>query len=291
MTKPLPLATFALFAYNQEAYICEAVEAAFAQVYNPLEIIISDDCSSDGTFEKILDLVNNYSGIHTIRCNRNVRNLGLSGHVNLVNELARGELIIVAAGDDISLPDRVRTIVDAYLKTHRNTHYFYSMVQKFTDTGQLLELAESPGAINAYSTLRTGLSAYPLAIGASQAWTKKLTEAFYPLRSNVWAEDQIFGFRGRLMGPVCFINRPLVKYRFGVGISTKKMNFSIKRYFKLKVDGCIILFQRSLDAYVMHKYFLAFIIAAKGVVLGIFMPLSPFLSGISRVMRKFDGDI
>lgn len=38
-----PLVTFALFAYNQEKFIKEAVEAVFAQTYQPLEIIISDD--------------------------------------------------------------------------------------------------------------------------------------------------------------------------------------------------------------------------------------------------------
>ena len=42
-----PLVTFALFAYNQEKYIREAVEGAFAQTYAPLEIILSDDCSTD----------------------------------------------------------------------------------------------------------------------------------------------------------------------------------------------------------------------------------------------------
>ena len=46
-TPDRPLVTFALFAYNQEQYIREAVEGAFSQTYEPLEIILSDDCSSD----------------------------------------------------------------------------------------------------------------------------------------------------------------------------------------------------------------------------------------------------
>lgn len=45
-----PLVTFALLAYSQEKYIREAVEGAFAQTYEPLEIILSDDCSSDRTY-------------------------------------------------------------------------------------------------------------------------------------------------------------------------------------------------------------------------------------------------
>jgi len=43
-TPERPLLTFALFGYNQEQYIREAVEGAFAQTYSPLEIILSDDC-------------------------------------------------------------------------------------------------------------------------------------------------------------------------------------------------------------------------------------------------------
>ena len=46
-----PLVTFALFAYNQEKYIREAVEGAFSQTYQRMEIILSDDCSTDSTFD------------------------------------------------------------------------------------------------------------------------------------------------------------------------------------------------------------------------------------------------
>jgi hypothetical protein len=48
--KERPFVTFALFVYNQEKYIREAVEGAFSQTYEPLEIILSDDCSTDRTF-------------------------------------------------------------------------------------------------------------------------------------------------------------------------------------------------------------------------------------------------
>ena len=48
-----PLITFLLVSYNQEAYIREAIEGALAQTYSPLEIVISDDCSSDATFSLI----------------------------------------------------------------------------------------------------------------------------------------------------------------------------------------------------------------------------------------------
>ena len=66
-----PLITFALLAYNQESYIREAVEGAFAQNYSPLEIILSDDYSTDKTYEIMKDLVDEYKGFHIIKINRN----------------------------------------------------------------------------------------------------------------------------------------------------------------------------------------------------------------------------
>lgn len=106
-----PLVTFALFAYNQEKYICEAVEGAFAQTYEPLEIILSDDCSTDRTFQIMQEMAAGYKGPHTIRVRRNQQNVGNLAHVLLVASEARGELLIAAAGDDVSLPERTATLV------------------------------------------------------------------------------------------------------------------------------------------------------------------------------------
>ena len=59
-----PLVTFALLAYNQERFVREAVRAAFEQTYRPLEIILSDDCSQDGTFEVLMNMAQSYTGPH-----------------------------------------------------------------------------------------------------------------------------------------------------------------------------------------------------------------------------------
>jgi glycosyltransferase involved in cell wall biosynthesis len=115
MTGPrnLPLVTFALFAYNQEEYIKEAVQGALAQDYEPLEIILSDDCSSDRTFETMIEMAQSYSGPNKIVVRRNPANRGLCLHVKDVAELARGDWIVVAAGDDISHPYRTRAMIEA----------------------------------------------------------------------------------------------------------------------------------------------------------------------------------
>src|SRR6056297_302741 len=95
-----------MLAYNQELYIGEAVKGALSQECDNLEIIISDDCSSDSTFSIIESIVEDYRGPHEVKINRNPRNFGLSSHVNHLIEMSGGDLILLLAGDDISLSNR-----------------------------------------------------------------------------------------------------------------------------------------------------------------------------------------
>ena len=109
-----PLVTFALFAYNQEKFIREAVEGAFAQTYEPLEIILSDDCSTDRTFEIMQEMAAAYHGPHRVRAVQTPHNLGVVQHVLLRGREAAGDIVVLAAGDDISLPERVTRHVPCY---------------------------------------------------------------------------------------------------------------------------------------------------------------------------------
>src|SRR5947209_4528615 len=101
-----PLLTFGVAAFNQEPFVEEAVQAAFAQTYSPLEIILSDDASKDRSFEIMSELAAGYKGPHRIILNRNPVTRCIGGHINRIMEISRGELLLAAAGDDISLPQR-----------------------------------------------------------------------------------------------------------------------------------------------------------------------------------------
>jgi glycosyltransferase involved in cell wall biosynthesis len=116
-TDERPLVTFALFAFNQERYIREAIEGAFAQTYSPLEIILTDDCSSDSTPSIMEEMAAAYCGPHRIVVRRGLRNVGTLTHVLYAARMAQGEFLVVAAGDDISVPERVGTAVSALVGT------------------------------------------------------------------------------------------------------------------------------------------------------------------------------
>jgi glycosyltransferase involved in cell wall biosynthesis len=115
--KEKPLVTFALVAYNQEKYIRQAVEGALAQDYENLEIIISDDCSDDGTFNIIQEIQGSYRGPHSVVARQTKNNCGSLLHVADVAKCARGELLVLAAGDDVSKANRVTVLQKAWKRT------------------------------------------------------------------------------------------------------------------------------------------------------------------------------
>lgn len=112
-----PLVTFALVTYNQVAYVRAAVEAAFGQEYPRLQIVISDDCSTDGTFDVLKDLVGGYDGPHEVILRQTAANRGSLLHVKEVAAVALGDLIVLAAGDDVSSAKRTRVLANAWQET------------------------------------------------------------------------------------------------------------------------------------------------------------------------------
>ncbi len=195
MNNSRPLVTFANFTFNQEKFVRPAVEAALALDYSPLVIRVSDDASSDSTFEIVQEVCKAYKGPHTVICTKNNANLGISKHVSKVNPQAEGELLVLGAGDDVSVPSRVSKIVACYLKGERRSHYFCSSVRGTDIHGNLPGKYQSPGHAAKSSIVLSGLCSFPISIGAAEGWTKTLIDSFPPMKESVWAEDQVNGIR------------------------------------------------------------------------------------------------
>lgn len=80
--------------YNQDTYIDQAIKSALAQTYEDIEIIVSDDCSTDKTGEVC-------KNFQTVQYYRNEKNLGRVGnyHKALYN-YATGDYVLMLDGDD-----------------------------------------------------------------------------------------------------------------------------------------------------------------------------------------------
>lgn len=210
-------ASFALITFNQEAFVAEAVRGALAQTI-PLEILISDDCSTDRTFDVIREETKGYEGPHKVVVRRNDRNLGLIDHVNLMFELASEEIVILAAGDDVSLPERSAEICRKFA-SDPEIMAVHSPVTKISPNGKPWGTWEPPIWTRDYRLERNLLS-MALQIGASAGYRKSLFDQFGPITEREAFEDLVLGFRAMLAGRISSIDKSLVLYRTEGGLST-----------------------------------------------------------------------
>jgi glycosyltransferase involved in cell wall biosynthesis len=101
-----PLVTIAIPTFNRASWLETCVDAALSQTYHSLEVLVSDNASTDGTAE-VLHMLSD----PRLRVVRQQRNLGLVANWNSALYLARGSYIIVVSDDDIVEPTYVEQCV------------------------------------------------------------------------------------------------------------------------------------------------------------------------------------
>jgi glycosyltransferase involved in cell wall biosynthesis len=225
-----PLISFILFAYNQEKYVEEAIKGAFSQTYSPLEIIFSDDFSSDRTFEIMEQMVKNYSGPHKIILNRNKENLGLGLHINKGFELCSSDIVVVGAGDDVSLPNRVALTVKLFLRdnTIKSVSFDPDLIDE--NSNYINETTNNKHVEKVFNidTLKQGIES-PIN-GFSRAYRKDVISLFTPLKIDCPAEDAILSFRALMLGGTIHSSEKMVKYRVLSTTLSSKINETKTNY-------------------------------------------------------------
>ena len=215
-----PLASFTLCSYQQSAFVREAVRGALAQTYSPLEILIYDDASTDGTWEIIQEEVAGYGGPHTVVPHRNENNLG-----SRVNHLAtmkdsKGSFVVLADADDVSHPDRTRRTIDAFVQHGVSvvTCNGYFVDESGATTLRMHRDPNGPIDDTIEDLARAGSNA--MTFGPGIALSREMIEMFGLPPARFEAGDLILPFWGTLLSGCHFIGEPLVKYRVHDGNSS-----------------------------------------------------------------------
>lgn len=109
-----PLVSICIPTYNGGEFIKETIESILAQSYDNLEIIITDDKSTDNTAE----IVSSFEDKRIIFI-RNEKNLGFIGNWNKCLSLTQGKYMKVVCHDDILLEDTIKKQVEI-METNSN---------------------------------------------------------------------------------------------------------------------------------------------------------------------------
>jgi len=96
--------------YNQASFIRETVESVLAQDFAAIELILSDDGSTDGTS----DILHEYEAQDPgrVRVVRSERNTGIAGAFNRALDAHTGDYIAWLGGDDVMLPGKLSRQVE-----------------------------------------------------------------------------------------------------------------------------------------------------------------------------------
>jgi len=214
-----PLVTAIFLSFNHEKYLKESLDSLLKQDYPNLEVIISDDNSSDNSYEMLKALVGDQDSRITVR--QNEENLGIAEHINTLMALANGELCVAFAADDNSVPQRISVLVDFWLKNNKPASVFSSVWKIDEDStviGQMHGKASDfdlPRAelIKNLIYRRAGI------FGCAHAWTPELFKQFGNINQNVINEDRVIPLRAALTSSIKHCPEFLVYYRVTSGIS------------------------------------------------------------------------
>lgn len=234
-SEAVPLVSFILISYNQERYIADAIEAALSQDYEKIEFIFHDDCSNDNTFKIISELSDSSNRNIIYRSNSN--NLGLAGNFNAALSLANGDIIVVAAGDDISLFDRVSNTVQLF-KNNDDISFLSFNDYKINDENKILGVLNDKLTEDKKLTLKQFLNGIELEFcGASRAFKRELFDIFKELLQECPTEDTPYRLRGLMLGNGMVSKLPGIKYRIhnnnlsnANNLSKMKHNLVSKQY-------------------------------------------------------------
>lgn len=141
MKNEYPLVTIIVITYNSSKYVLETLESAKAQTYQNIELIISDDCSTDNTVEICSDwLIENKNRFVRTELITIDKNTGISPNVNRGFNAAKGEWVKPIAGDDTLIPESISSFIH-YSSKHPDTYFFFSDMEIF-GTGEHSEKRE-----------------------------------------------------------------------------------------------------------------------------------------------------
>lgn len=125
MSDKSSMASVIIPVYNGERYLAEAIESALAQTYQPMEVIVVDDGSTDGSG----DIARSFEEVRYIH----QENQGVAAARNRALAAARGEFMTFLDADDIWLPRKLEVQID-YLLKHPECDLVFSHVEPFIDS-------------------------------------------------------------------------------------------------------------------------------------------------------------
>ena len=132
-----PLVSIICLCYNQAHFVEETLKSVLEQDYKNLEVIVIDDCSTDGSQNVIENFIVSNS-VNQFTHHFLVNNIGNCKAFNQGLKNAKGKYVIDLSCDDVMLPNRISKQVDFFEGLDSNVGLIYSNTTYIDEAGHLL---------------------------------------------------------------------------------------------------------------------------------------------------------
>jgi len=220
-----PLVSVCIPVYNAEPYIAETLQSVLQQTYTNWELIIVENCSTDGSAAVITRGVAEADD-RRVQVHTNEQHLDMAGNMNHALGLARGEFIKLLCADDTITSNCLERQVQA-LEQHPEAVIAGCSRNITAPDGKILLVRSSfpktdlyPGRQVVERCLRggTNLIGEPTSVllraSALQGMSKLDPEARYWIDFELWS-------RLLLQGDMYFDKEPLAQFRLHGGAATR----------------------------------------------------------------------
>jgi glycosyltransferase involved in cell wall biosynthesis len=243
-----PLISVVLCTYNGAKYLAAQLDSILRQTYKPLELIVSDDASTDDTRQ----VLQRYESNPVISIYYNARNIGLAKNFAYASGKAKGEYIAYSDQDDIWIENKIERLYDAireklliYSDSEMIDKNGNGLGKKLSDIRHMYTGEDSRGYI--FSSV---------VWGHGMLIKKELLELSQPLPANVH-HDVWLAFKAITHGGIVYLNEVLTKYRQHPGSSSitlpderhKRKDAERYRDYKKQLGWMQLMHDHERDAY------------------------------------------
>jgi glycosyltransferase involved in cell wall biosynthesis len=213
----VPKVSVCMITYNHARFIAQALDSALAQRTTfPCEIVVGDDCSTDGTREIVVDYQRRHPDrIRTVLPKRNV---GVAANAASTFRACRGEYIALLEGDDYwTDPDKTQLQADL-LDRHPDAFLCGSRAHVLRD-GEDAPYAvtpEQPSEVLATYGARELFTSSWWFRTCTKMFPRRVLERIPPGFEKDWA-GILWLIADTHFGPVCFLDRVVGVYREHAG--------------------------------------------------------------------------
>lgn len=203
---------------NKEAHIAKTVRCVLSQITTkPIEILLSDQGSTDKSLQIMQEHAAAYKGPHTVKVvqcpdTHYSGMAGLNAHLIWLQTQTQADLVLMTSADDLVHPERTEHVVKAFEK-HNPDWIATAMVFTNPNTGEVEAMSsstkeipqDSEGFISALEVIHSTFGGQ-----CSTAWRKEFFDRYLP--TGIECTDVVQPFFAALERGFFYINKPLQIY-------------------------------------------------------------------------------